>query len=202
MQQIRTAIKHLKSTGEVTSSGSAQHTVFKVNNYDLYQDLTSETTNNQQAINKRSTTNKNEKNEKNVRSNIYTVDFESCWSVYPKREGSNPKNKAYQSWNARIKEGESVDSMMQGARRYALFCQQKGQINTSYVMQASRFFGTEKNYQNDWSVNHEASKSNVSESLVERVARKNGLNPDFTPIKERCSETVDFIDANVWNQVD
>lgn len=64
VQQIRTAIKHLKSTSEITSSGSAQHTVFKVNNYDKFQELTSEATNEQQTINKQSTTNKNEKNEK------------------------------------------------------------------------------------------------------------------------------------------
>lgn len=66
VQEIRTAIKHLKSTSDLTSKGMSQHTVFKVENYDKYQDLTSEPTSEQQAINKRATTNKNEKN---VRSN-------------------------------------------------------------------------------------------------------------------------------------
>ncbi|MEN7441082.1 hypothetical protein ABFO11_17635, partial [Anaerostipes caccae] len=35
--QVRTAIKKLRSTGEITSKSSNKNTVFIVNNYDLYQ---------------------------------------------------------------------------------------------------------------------------------------------------------------------
>ena len=64
-RNIRTAIKHLKSTNEVTSYSSAQNTVFTVVNYDSYQQATNEVTSERQASDKQVTTNKNEKNKKN-----------------------------------------------------------------------------------------------------------------------------------------
>lgn len=61
-QQIRTAINKLKSTNEVTTSSSAQSTVFKVENYDIYQPATNGATkhqpsNNQQITNEQPTDN-------------------------------------------------------------------------------------------------------------------------------------------------
>lgn len=61
--EIRTALKHLKSTGEITSKSTNKYTVFTVNNYDLYQavneqkheQITGENTNEAQAINKQLT---------------------------------------------------------------------------------------------------------------------------------------------------
>ena len=66
VQQIRTSIKRLKSTNEITSKTSSQGTIFQIVNYKKYQVVTSETTNEQQTNNKRTTTNKNVKKEKNV----------------------------------------------------------------------------------------------------------------------------------------
>lgn len=63
-QEIRTALKHLKSTNELTSSSSAQHTVFTVISYENYQDETSDLTNEQPTANQLATTNKNDKNDK------------------------------------------------------------------------------------------------------------------------------------------
>lgn len=37
IREVRTAISHLKSTGEVTSKSYSKYSVFTVNNYDLYQ---------------------------------------------------------------------------------------------------------------------------------------------------------------------
>ncbi len=78
--------------------------------------------------------------------------FEAAWKAYPKREGANPKNKALSSWNARRKEGVSTEDMMQGVIRYAAYCTVKGSIGTEYVMQAQRFFGKGREYENVWSV--------------------------------------------------
>lgn len=55
VQSVRTAINHLKSTGEITCSGTAEYSVVTVKNYDFYQQPTSELTNDQQASNKPST---------------------------------------------------------------------------------------------------------------------------------------------------
>lgn len=58
VQSVRTAIKHLKSTGELTHETTPEYSLFTVNNYNRYQELTSkptgETTTNQQANNNQS----------------------------------------------------------------------------------------------------------------------------------------------------
>jgi hypothetical protein len=74
IQKVRTALTNLKSTNDITSLSSSQHTVFTVVNYDLYQGETSETTNEQQTENKQITTNKNVKNEKNL-SKVDSFDY-------------------------------------------------------------------------------------------------------------------------------
>jgi hypothetical protein len=76
--------------------------------------------------------------------------FEAAWKAYPKREGANPKAKALSCWNKRIEEGATVTELQSGVMRYAAFCAAKGNTGTEYVMQAVRFFGTEKAYANEW----------------------------------------------------
>ena len=62
IKNIRTSIKRLKSTNEVASHSTAQHTVFTMVNYDLYQEGASEVANKGQAKGKQGATNKNDKN--------------------------------------------------------------------------------------------------------------------------------------------
>jgi hypothetical protein len=69
VQEVRTCLKRLKSTNEITSQTSSKYTVITVNNFTQYQESTQTLTNNQQASNKRSTNDqqqyKNDKNDKN-----------------------------------------------------------------------------------------------------------------------------------------
>lgn len=62
-QQVRTALKHLISTGEVTKKSTRQYTLLIVNSYARYQETNQEpnqqVTNNQPTTNQRVTTNKN-----------------------------------------------------------------------------------------------------------------------------------------------
>lgn len=76
--------------------------------------------------------------------------FETAWKAYPKREGANPKNKAHSAWKARLKEGVTAESMLAGVARYAAYCQAKGNTGTEYVMQAQRFFGKGREFDNEW----------------------------------------------------
>lgn len=91
----------------------------------------------------------------------YPTEFEKLWAEYPKREGSNPKNKAYQAWNARRKAGVTSEAMSAGLQRYVAFCGAKGQVGTSYVMQASRFFGPGLEFNNAWTVSCQPAQSGV-----------------------------------------
>jgi hypothetical protein len=68
-QQVRTAISHLKSTGEITITRYSKFIVISIVNYAQYQDkLTVNSTINQQSFNKHSTINQQQlKNNKNVK---------------------------------------------------------------------------------------------------------------------------------------
>ena len=80
IQQVRTAINHLELTGELTRCAKAKYTVFTINNYDKFQEVTRKSTKNQHSNNTQSTQNstsnptdnqqqcKNIKNIKNLRN--------------------------------------------------------------------------------------------------------------------------------------
>lgn len=75
IQQCRTALKHLKSTGEITSKSYSRYQVITIVNYKQYQEATRLLTGKQQATNRQSTGNqqqekgKKEGNKGNKRKN-------------------------------------------------------------------------------------------------------------------------------------
>lgn len=90
VQQIRTILNRLESTGEITRTSTSRYTVITVENYSVYQcrddasnkQTTRQSTINQQTSNKRATTNKNDKNDKNYRVvTLYKVPDELKESV-------------------------------------------------------------------------------------------------------------------------
>ena len=92
-----------------------------------------------------------EEYKKNKQKKIeYTPEFERFWADYPKRAGANGKGTAFKSWTARINEGATPEDMHQGALRYAAYCESVNSTNTQYVMQCSKFLGTDKHYENTW----------------------------------------------------
>jgi hypothetical protein len=94
VNEIRTALKHLQSTGEITVKTHSKFSVFTVKNYCSYQDINSQVTDNSQADNSQSTVKaqsinsqlttieegKKERREKGKkgRSNIYTDPEKVC----------------------------------------------------------------------------------------------------------------------------
>lgn len=92
--------------------------------------------------------------------------FDEIWPYYPKREGSNPKNRALQAFKARLKEGHTAEDMARGVARYSQYCQTKGQVGTGFVMQAQRFFGPAQEFLNDWSVST-AQQSKSSSGMID-----------------------------------
>jgi hypothetical protein len=96
IQNIRTAISKLESTGELTCKKTNKYTLFKVNHYDCYQQSNTQAnnqlTNNQQSTNNQlTTTNKRKKEIKEIKENIYSQtgaddDCESDKKPTPKKE--------------------------------------------------------------------------------------------------------------------
>ena len=100
-QQVRTCIKYLKSTNELTTTSTkgidGKYTVFELINWKTYQiqeeptkGLTKDTTKSQPKVNQGLTTNKNVKNEKNVKNNIearelaFYEELKNYLNEYPK----------------------------------------------------------------------------------------------------------------------
>lgn len=88
-QNIKTALKHLLSTNEITKQGTSKNTIITVLNYDLYQSSNQvdnqqnnqQVTNDQPTPNQQVTTNKNEKNDKNDK-NILSSTNSACAREY------------------------------------------------------------------------------------------------------------------------
>lgn len=82
----------------------------------------------------------------------YTPEFEDAWACYPKREGSNPKPAAFKAWRGRLSDGATPQEMQAGTLRYQIFCEARGSTGTEFVMQGARFYGPNREYENDWRI--------------------------------------------------
>lgn len=68
-QSIRSALEYLKSTNQITIKPTNKFSIITILNYETYQEVTSKLTNQQPASNQQATTNKNDKNDKNITVN-------------------------------------------------------------------------------------------------------------------------------------
>ena len=140
VQNIKTALKHLISTGELTSKATNKYRIITVCNYDKYQ-VTNKPdnkvlTNNQQTANKQLTTDEEYKEIKNKRSNnIYASSFEEVWKIYPKKKEKSASYKAYQN---RINDGFTEEELLKATKAYVAECEKTGQ----WVKTAKTFFGS------------------------------------------------------------
>jgi len=73
--------------------------------------------------------------------------FMRAWQVYPKRDGANPRRDAASAWRARLREGETPQRMMLATLGYAKAMENKGKVGSEFVMQAVRFFGKSRPYE-------------------------------------------------------
>jgi hypothetical protein len=143
-QAVRTALDHLKSTGELTIKATNRFSVATLTKYTFYQDRsprpTSKTTNNQPTINQQSTTSKQCNNVNNI-NNItklpnpvsYSDEYESFWKAYPRKIG---KSQAYKAYRARIREGADHADILKAVANYAATVAGK---DLAYVKHPSTF---------------------------------------------------------------
>lgn len=103
VQQVRTALDHLKSTGEITDTSTSKYRVITVVKYDNYQDVNrqnnSQSTGNQQASNSQSTGNQQQYNNNNKNNNEKKNNnelFDRFWSVYPRKVSKVSALKAFE----------------------------------------------------------------------------------------------------------
>ena len=84
--------------------------------------------------------------------------FEKIWAEYPKRSGSNPKRKAFDACNSRVKEAfkingyvDCADYLWSRTVDYCKYCDAVYQ-DKRYVMQAATFYGYSKPYEGDFAI--------------------------------------------------
>ncbi len=98
--EYREATKRLTKLGFTTIRTTSKGTVFKLIDSSVY-DINEETTTNNSTIeqpssNHPTTTNNNDKKEKNdKKEDIYSVEFDQFWVVYPRKVG---KKEAFRKW--------------------------------------------------------------------------------------------------------
>lgn len=138
VQNVRTAINHLKLTGELTVKSHAKFSVFTVNNYCQYQDdnrqPNKQLTNNQQTTNNQLTTIEEYK-EKKEEKNKYICAFDEFWKIYPRK---NDKARAYKCYIARLKDGYSEDQLLTACKNYAKACEEN-KTEQKYIKHGATF---------------------------------------------------------------
>jgi uncharacterized phage protein (TIGR02220 family) len=114
-QQVRTAINRLKSTNEITIKTTNKYSIIAVNNWSMYQgdnqQPNQQSTNKQPATNQQLTTNKNDKKKKNT----IPDDFLERFNTVTGRNYRVITDKTAGQFNARIKEGFTIDEMLSAA---------------------------------------------------------------------------------------
>lgn len=138
-RNVRTALKHLISTGEVTSKATNKYHIITVCNYDKYQSNDRQNdrqvTGNRQASDRQVTADEEYKEIKNKRSNnIYASSFEEIWKIYPKKK---EKSASYKKYQARLNDGYTEEELLKATKAYVAECEKTGR----WVKTAKTFFG-------------------------------------------------------------
>lgn len=125
IQSLKTCLKRLESTKEVTIKATTKNTVFTLLNYDLYQSTedtnkpaNKRSTNKQQTNNKPSTTNKNDNNEENEKNDnnliVFNEDvdfvYDSVIDLFPERTQPYTETKT-NNWKDIIKKLIDLDKI-------------------------------------------------------------------------------------------
>ena len=118
VQNVRTALKHLESTGELTSRGYSKYRIISISNYDKYQCPNNQLTSNQQATNKQLTTIEESNKEINIiSSSLHSEDIRPTETV---RQGNSEEvRQIVDAWNTLVTLGISgVTKMSSTSTRY------------------------------------------------------------------------------------
>lgn len=99
VRQIRTSLTRLKMTNEVTIKSNSKGTEIQIVNYDKYQLVTNEETNERPTKDQQKTTNKNVKKEKNEKNTIPTLEEFIAYGIENKPKADKEQLRLkYNSW--------------------------------------------------------------------------------------------------------
>lgn len=139
--EVRTAIKHLICTGEITKQSTNKYTVFSVVNYDLYQPVSQAEPKQAPSYSQSIPNNRRNKEYKEInnicapeshdrnfdKEDQLKKDFEIIYGIYPKKKGKTVAFANYKLW---VGNGKDV-----GGKRYKLTNRQIYLAVKKYIMQ-------------------------------------------------------------------
>lgn len=116
VREIRTCLERLKSTNEIAIKTNSKGTEIQVINYEKYQSTTNETTNERPSNDQQTTTNKNDKNDKEENKTIPSIDEFVAYALErkPNINIENVKYK-YEAWKLngwKIQRGNKLASIL------------------------------------------------------------------------------------------
>ncbi len=94
--------------------------------------------------------NKDKDKDKSTTAPAVPAEFDEFKETYPLRSGAQPWSRALKVIRARLKEGNQWADLLDGAKRYAAYCDAVDKTDTEYVMQAATFCGSEKHFLELW----------------------------------------------------
>lgn len=170
IQSVRTSIRRLKSTGEITDISTGSYRIITIEKYEEFQmnkedptdDPTGIPTGRQQTSNRPLTASKEVKKvKKGITEESILSDFDSFWELYGHKVGKEKAKKAYLKIR---KEGTTHEEVIDGVRRYHDHCRQNGT--------ESRFIKHPASYLNGkhWQDEYTTTKKPLSKHERARIA--------------------------------
>lgn len=92
-------------------------------------------------------------------------EFADFKSLFPRRAGSQPWDRALKAINARLGEGHTWPEILDGTRRYAEFIRATGKERTDFVLQAATFVGPSKHFLNPYELPATKADSRLANNL-------------------------------------
>ena len=163
-QQVRTSLKKIKSTKEITTKSTNKFTAITIVNWCFYQGkdamYNKQITNKQQTNNKQITTNNNDNNDNN--DNKLYDDFSKIWDEWkPFDMIKGNKKQAFKKYQTARKEYDH-ETIITGMRRYIEYCQAT-ECKTKHVAT----WLNQRGWETDYSIapTHRREKTSYADSL-------------------------------------
>ena len=151
IQNVRTALKRFEKYGFLTDQSTNRNRLITIVNWELYQqndnELTGNLTGSQQAPNRHLTA-REEGKEGKERKNIYTTDFETFYSEYPRPED---KRRTFNNWKTCLK-SYSAGELMRACANYKKKVTAM-KTEKQFIKSSANFLGKEKYFEDYIEVN-------------------------------------------------
>eukprot|EP01037_Dinobryon_pediforme_P020154 gene20154-20704_t len=93
--------------------------------------------------------------------------FPEFWAAYPKRSGNNSRKDAAARFDRIVKSGADPGMIIDGARRYAIWCDATGKTRTEFIQQAPTWLNA-NGWENDYAVTPAEAKQSEIQDLLHR----------------------------------